>query len=366
MQKTIQLLLRRGQIAEAQAQADQLIEKNPDDLAAWMAWGACQLAQGASLLALVERCQEQQHEHPHLLAPVLYLGLLQRRQSAHAECVKTLTPIANDHPRLILGHTRVTSAFVEACLASNDLEHAFRLHEVAETLQLTSQHPALWRANPSWWSRHQGRTLAFRRPDRSDAAWLKQVFSTPVFAQQVNRNYASKIARLSVPAISQELDRQANLSPADMGALMLIVEDAQTHTPMGFTSFVSIDPMARQAELIVGFIEEQSSRRIAELSCFLVHLAFNRLRFRRVTTSIYSSNPRLNLLKSTLRKFGFQDEGVLRAHSMHGPNHFSDVHLLGGLEDEIRHSEGVRRHGRRHGPWQQSAPQIQMTSTPLT
>ncbi len=359
MHKTVQQLIRQGQIAEAQAQADQLLQKNPDNLAAWVAWGACQLAQGTSLPELTARCQEHRHERPRLLAPALYMGLLQRRQNAHAECVATLAPIASAQPRVILNHTRVTSAFVEACLASNNLEHAFRLHEAAETLQLTSRHPVLWRANPAWWSRHQGRSLAFRRTDRSDAAWLKQIFSTPLFAQQVNRNYAGKIARLPVPAISQELDRQANLSPADMGALMLIVEDGQTNRPIGLTSFVSIDPLARQAELIVGFIEEQSSRRIAELSCFLVHLAFERLRFRRVTTSIYSSNPRLSLLKSTLRKFGFQDEGVLRAHAMHGPNHFSDVHLMGGLEEEIRHSEGMKRHGERHGPWHQIEPRFE-------
>lgn len=81
------------------------------------------------------------------------------------------------------------------------------------------------------------------------------------------------------------------------------------------------------------------------------HLAFERLRFRRVTTSIYSSNPRLALLKSTLKKFGFAPEGVLRAHAMQGPKKFSDVHILGCLDEEVRRSEGVMRHAQRHGPW---------------
>lgn len=353
MHDKVHQLIRQGQIAKAQAEADRLLQANPDDLAAWLAWGACQLAKGTSLQALTALCQARRHERPHLLASTFYLGLLHRRQNAHAECIETLGPIASAQPQALLQHLQVTSAFVDACLACANLPPVFALHEAAESRQITSHHPALWRVNPTWWSHHEGRALAFRRADPTHAAWLKQVFSTPLFAQQVNRNYANKIARLPLPAISKELDRLARQSPADMGALMLVIEDRQTHRPIGLTSFVSIDPMARQAELVVGFTEEQASRRIAELSCFLVHLAFERLRFRRVTTSIYSSNPRLALLKSTLKKFGFETEGVLRAHAMQGPNQFSDVHVLGCLDEEVRQSEGVMRHARRHGPWQE-------------
>lgn len=356
MHNTVQQLLRQRQIANAEAEADQLLQANPEDLSAWVSWGACQLTKGTSLPALTALCQARRHEHPRLLALVFYLGLLHQRQKAHAECVETLAPIAQAQPQALLQHPQVTSGFVDACLASNKLMPAYLLHDAAESLQLTSRHPALWRVNPAWWSRHEGRALAFRRTDPSDAAWLKQVFSTSLFAQQVNRNYANKVARLSVAAIAKALSRQSRLSPADMGALMLVIEDRQTRHPIGLTSFVSIDPMSRQAELVVGFTEDQASRRIAELSCFLTHLAFERLRLRRVTTSIYSSNPRLTLLKSTLQKFGFEAEGVLRAHAMQGPNQFSDVHVLGCLDEEVRHSEGMRRHAQRHGPWQELKP----------
>jgi len=177
------------------------------------------------------------------------------------------------------------------------------------------------------------------------------VFSEPLFAQQVNRNYANKIAKMTVSAISKELERQAAQSPADLGALMMVVEERQSGRPIGLTCLVSIDTLARQCELVVGFSENQSSFRIAELSCFLTHLVFKRLCFRRVTTSIYSSNPRLSTLKSTLRKFGFLDEGVLRAHAMLGPGRFSDVHILGGMSEEVHVSDGLQRHLRRHGPW---------------
>lgn len=353
MQNTVHQLIQQGQIAKAQAEADRRLQANPDDLAAWLAWGACQLAKGTSLQALTAMCQARRHERPHLLASTFYLGLLHRRQNAHAECIETLGPIASAQPQALLRHTQVTSAFVDACLACANLPPVFALHEAAKSRQLTSRHPALWRANPTWWSHHEGRTLAFRRAGPTHATWLKQTFSTPLFAQQVNRNYANKIARLSVDAISKELDKQTRQSPADMGALMLVIEDRQTRQPIGLTSFVSIDPMARQAELVAGFTEDQASRRIAELSCFLTHLAFDRLHFRRVTTSIYSSNPRLALLKSTLKKFGFEPEGVLRAHAMQGPNQFSDIHILGGIDEEVRRSEGVTRHAPRHGPWQE-------------
>lgn len=353
MHHTVQQLIRQGQVTKAEAEAGRLLQENPEDLDAWVTWGACLLAKGISLQAITALCQAHRQERPHLLAPTLYLGLLLRRQNAHAQCVKTLAPIASAQPQDILRHPQVTSAFVDACLASSSLHPALALHEVAESGQSASNHPALWRVNPAWWSRYEGRTLTFRAADHTHAAWLKQVFSTPLFAQQVNRNYANKIARLPLPTVSMELDRLARQSPADMGALMLVIEDRQTHRPIGLTSFVSIDPMARQAELVVGFTEEQASRRIAELSCFLTHLAFERLRFRRVTTSIYSSNPRLALLKSTLKKFGFAPEGVLRAHAMQGPNKFSDVHILGCLDEEVRRSEGVMRHAQRHGPWQE-------------
>ena len=38
---------------------------------------------------------------------------------------------------------------------------------------------------------------------------------------------------------------------------------------------------------------------------------------------------------STLKKFGFEAERVLRAHAMQGPNQFSDVHVLGCLDKEV-------------------------------
>ena len=338
-------------MAEARAQAGAILQARPHDLASWVAWGACELAQGTDLRALVKACRGYQQVLPHLHAPVLYLALLHHRSRAFEECVDLLKPIASAHPRVLLSQPKVVDCFVAACLATNNLNAATCLHEAAATLNPLMSSPSLWRVNPAWWARHEGQSLMFRRLQPSDAAWLKRVFSQPLFAQQVNRNYANKVAKMTVSAISKELERQSPQSPAVLGALMLVVEERQSGRPIGIACFVSIDAEARQSELVVGFTEDQSSFRIAELSCFLTHLAFKRLRFRRVTTSIYSSNPKLKTLKSTLRKFGFLDEGVLRAHAMLGPGRFSDVHLMGGMGEEVEASDGFQRHLRRHGPW---------------
>jgi len=147
MQNSVQQLIQQGRAAEARAHAWDMLQARPQDLASWMAWGACELAQGTNLVALIEACQGRQQALPHLHAPVFYLALLHHRSRAFEECINLLQPFAGAHPRILLSHPKVLDCFVAACLATNRLGLVFRLHEAVATLSPLKPSPGLWRVN---------------------------------------------------------------------------------------------------------------------------------------------------------------------------------------------------------------------------
>lgn len=205
-----------------------------------------------------------------------------------------------------------------------------------------------WRLDACWWEPVQGNSLRLRKPQGSDAAWLQGCFADAAFASAVNRDYAARIRALPVPQIAQLLEAQLKQSPVDLGAQMFIIERL-TGEPLGLATFVSIDVDSRRAEYIIGFAGGVPHGTVVlETTLLLADFAFMRARFHKVTACIYSDNPRLHDLTVSMRKMGFEQEGIQRAHVRLPGGGYVDIHLMGGLRHEVLANPLMRQCAKRY------------------
>lgn len=206
-----------------------------------------------------------------------------------------------------------------------------------------------WRTRACWWQPLRGPRLTLRRPQENDAAWLKQHFTQPTFATAVNRDYGRRIQALSETQVAQQLAQQQTLSPVDLGAHLLLIGHTDSGERLGVASFVTLDGEHRRGEFIIGFPGQvPHGHVIMETSLLLTDFVFLQAGLHKVTVSIYGDNPRLPDLQATLERLGFRMEGVLREHIGLPDGRRVDVHLLGGLRQEVLAHPLMIRLGQRY------------------
>lgn len=209
------------------------------------------------------------------------------------------------------------------------------LAALAGTPQPAWWHELSWRLDACWWDPVQGANLRLRKPQGLDAGWLQGCFADNAFASAVNRDYAARIRALPVAQVAQLLEAQLKQSPVDMGAQMFIIERLNGER-LGLATFVTIDADSRRAEYIIGFAGGVPHGTVVlETTLLLADFVFMRAKLHKVTASVYSDNPRLHDIKESMRKMGFEQEGLLRAHVRLPGGGYVDIHLMGGLRHEV-------------------------------
>ncbi len=238
---------------------------------------------------------------------------------------------------------------IQALSSAGDVDDARQVLDRVATWPLTQDRAAVWlrgitwRLSPAWWAPVQGSRVSLRRLAGSDASWLKQVFADDGFASTVNRDYARRVRAATLETVAQQLTVQYRCSPVDLGAHVLVIESADGHR-LGLASLVTIDADTRRAEYIIGFAGSQPPGfQVMEVGAMSMGLAFQRLGFHRITTSIYGDHPRHADLSSMLGRLGFAQEGILRQHVKSPDGRWTDLHLMGGLREEVLAQPLVRR-----------------------
>jgi RimJ/RimL family protein N-acetyltransferase len=198
---------------------------------------------------------------------------------------------------------------------------------------------------PAWEQPLQGSTLRLRRMNSQDAQWLKALFADENFAARVNRDYGKRVNETPLPHVARQLDAHLRQLPAEMGAHVLAIERRDSSECLGLACLVGIDVQSLRAEFIIGFAKPDltSATTVAEASALMLELAFGLLHLHRVTAALYSDNPRLNSLMKSLTAVGFQKEGVQRQYQQLADGRRVDVHLIGGLRDEVLERPLTRR-----------------------
>jgi RimJ/RimL family protein N-acetyltransferase len=193
----------------------------------------------------------------------------------------------------------------------------------------------------------QSERLRIRRIQGADAQWLKSIFALGSLGSSVNRDYSARIHSMATELVAHQLSQQFALPPADIGALVLVIELANGER-LGMASFVGIDEPNRRAEFIIGFPGvPPHSLLVFQAGLLLAELAFSRLRLHKVSAVLYGDNPRRPELEHMLSRLGFSSEGVQRQHVRLPGGEFVDVHLWGGLGVSVLQSQAVQKFTKR-------------------
>ncbi|MEY2839164.1 MAG: hypothetical protein RJB60_1463 [Pseudomonadota bacterium] len=197
-----------------------------------------------------------------------------------------------------------------------------------------------------WWEPHVGARSTLRRASAKDAQAMKALFDNPAFAMAVNRDYAQEVRQMSVQTLKQTLDAQSKRSSLDMGQHVSLVF-AQQGQLLGLACLVDMDLRHSRAEFIIGFLDPLPAWPVVlEAGLHMADLAFNQAGLNRVSCSVYSDNPRMEMLERMLGKLGFKAEGCLREHVRSPDGRPCDVHQWGCLAKDFTSnpfSQGMSR-----------------------
>ncbi|HET6787573.1 MAG TPA: GNAT family protein [Aquabacterium sp.] len=200
-----------------------------------------------------------------------------------------------------------------------------------------------WCLQEAWWSSLTGPSVALKRLQGADAAWLKDLFADEDFSAWVNRDYGERIRHSSLDTIAGQLALQWGQAPAHLGAQVYRIE-RHDGRPLGLTSLVGIDVPSRRAEFIIGLADDQATHAQAiETGTLLLDWAFRVIELHKVFVTVYSDNPRLPALKRILCSLGFQEEGCQRQHLRLQTGAYVDLHLLGAIRGEVHANPLARR-----------------------
>lgn len=192
-----------------------------------------------------------------------------------------------------------------------------------------------WALADIWWVPLSGAGIALRRPRAPDAAWLRQCFADPAFGGAVNRSYAARLTKVTDAELERELEHQWRASPLDLGAQLMLIENTARER-LGVAAIVNIDADSRRGELVMGLQQpERQGPTVYKAGALMLDFAFRLANLHKLSASIYADNVRGVGLLRMLESLGFKREGLLREHLALSNGQYVDVHLMGGLGDEV-------------------------------
>lgn len=158
--------------------------------------------------------------------------------------------------------------------------------------------------SPQWWLPLEAGGVVLRRPDASDAPFLKATFGNTAFMEHYHRfQGAGDEAVASFIA-------QANRSPRHTGRMDWIILD-RNQTRVGLLAFVDIDWRNDRGELLIGIPGTPAPTVALKAAVAAIEFAFKRMGLQKIVSYVYADNPEAQA--NTLH-LGFVQDGLLRSH----------------------------------------------------
>lgn len=175
-----------------------------------------------------------------------------------------------------------------------------------------------------WWMPIAGRRVTLRRRDANDLALVRACWADADFMRRFNR------AARPLPA--QDAELAGILAREHAG----ILGEARAlhwtiHTPAGGIGFVSAtdySPAHRRAEFLIGVLRQAPGLAQMEAAYLAVEFLARRAGIERLTAYFYAGNTHA---AQVARKFGFDDEGVLKGYVRDADGTRGDLVVAGML-----------------------------------
>lgn len=193
----------------------------------------------------------------------------------------------------------------------------------------------VWALADIWWLPLRSSGITVRRPRAPDAIWLRKCFADPAFGHAVNRSYAERLSKITDAELERELEHQWRASPLDLGAQLMLIENA-VGDRLGVAAIVNIDADNRRAEFVMGLQQPHvQSSAVLKAGALMMDFAFRLAKLHKLSASIYADNTRDKGILRMLESVGFKREGLLCDHLALPNGQYVDVHLVGGLGSEV-------------------------------
>lgn len=166
--------------------------------------------------------------------------------------------------------------------------------------------------------------LSLRAMEESDLALIAHWRSQPEVYE-----YFYEFLPISVRQQRNWYERQLQ----DSSEINFVIEDIKSEKAIGTVSIYHIDRRSRKAEwgrLIIGDPVARSGGRGVEVEALVLQYSFEHLNLNKLYCEVLVQNDKVVTLH---KKFGFQQEGVLRQHAFKGGK-YEDVLVMSMLADE--------------------------------
>lgn len=281
--------LQSGQPAAALSMAQALADAHPQNHKAWRELGHV-------LLRVGQKASQAQQA-------------FEKAMALNSTDAQTLPGLANTC--LLNGQTDVAVAHLQSLLARTDLPEPVAMSAAQSLIKTLIQQGRIDEARQACEHARAGCTAEQAPTCLSAAQWKLAACWWQAIESQNQR-----IRAMSEGQVARQLEAQWSQSLVDLGAQMFII---------GFTG------------------EPPHGNVVLETSLLLTDFVFARAGFHKLVVAIYSDNPRLETLKSTLTRLGFVVEGIQRQHVRLPEGQYIDIHLLGGLRDEVLNHPLMRK-----------------------
>lgn len=239
-----------------------------------------------------------------LLSCNLTQALLDTRQIdlAYQTAEKTSTAYPNSVPAL--------EKYVLAAAATQRWPEAYRSLVHAKNLLGNTQPMSEWTANllaelsPQWWVPLEAGGVVLRRPDASDAAFLKETFSDTAFMRRYHR------FQMASDEAVESFISNARRSPRQAGRLDWVILD-RNNAPVGLLAFVDIDWRNDRSEILIGLPGKKAPSIAPKASVAAIKFAFEKMGWQKIVGYVYADNSEA---QAYALHFGFVQEGLLRSH----------------------------------------------------
>lgn len=185
-----------------------------------------------------------------------------------------------------------------------------------------------WEHEDFWWEPLVGKRVTLERRDGSHTTFVRACWENEGF--MLNFNRSARRLPASDAVLSQVLERERAATLSELHALHWTV--CTDRGPVGFVSATDHSKTHRRCEFLIGFPGLQ--RAVAmEATQLAMEFLRNRVGVERLTAHFYPEN--IHAIK-VATKFGFQQEGIMKAYFRNSDGTRSDLVIAGLLlTDEL-------------------------------
>lgn len=253
--------------------------------------------------------------------------LAKKQLHAAISCFKQVLHSNPDH---LLAHISLGNSYKSL----GKLEEARSHIEVAVQISPQAKKPKqdLLDIGDVWLDTLEGQNIFLRPHQIADVEYLNRCFQNNDFMDLYNF-FAPRNQTLS--ELAEQVSNNCQKHPYQTKRIDWVIFKKNTQAPIGLAALAGIQFQHRRAEFLLGIPEKKQRYGGAalEASLIVMDFVFNKVKFNKLTSSVYGSNPQAQ--KNTLA-LGFTQESFLRKHLyLHTKNSYVDLYGNGLLREDF-------------------------------